>query len=672
MASLAIAFMCFFALGAQSQPGDSHDSHERHRTDSHRLKSLFGRIMRGPNAAPAPATPVPARYPVFDLSGPINERPEIYNFLVPGTLTVREWTGAVQRAAEDPAVEGIFVRINSPQIGWARMQQLRRAILDFRKSGKPACAFLQTESSLGYLLASSCDRVAMPESSILFLTGLRADMYFLKDLLAKLGAQADVAAIGKYKDAMEALSESEMSAASREMFLSLIDDLTSQSVAMVAAGRGMEPPEARRAFEGGPYTAREAAELRLIDDVSYLEQLVAGIEEKAGRPIELDYEYASPAAAAAPPNLLTLFSELFQPERPLPTEGRPYIALVYATGPIVPGTAEDYPFAQNLIAQEDFLDLLSEVESDDAARAIVLRVESPGGSAEAADLIWNRLRILSEVMPVVASFGDVAASGGYYIGMPADAIVAEGGTLTGSIGVVTAKLAVGGLYEKIGVRTQHLGGGPYSGLLSEQAPWTEAERAKIMHLSEDMYRRFVSKAAEDRVVSYEALDRVAQGRVWTGSQAVECGLVDEIGGIERAIEIAAEKAGFPSGETPEVVIFPRQIGIFEYIEKMMSRGAAAGGFPVSGRAALGRAIKTPGRTSGFAASSSFPMTSSASSFSSTSAFQAASAPEEALSLLFFANSAPRPLRDAASLALYLQRASQPSILALAPCLPEIR
>lgn len=536
---------------------------------------FFRRLLKPPSATPSSAAPAIPQYAIIEFTGTIPEHAGLPQLFLPKSQTVRELSDLIQWATADPNLAGMLVRINGPRLGWARMQQLHRSLRQFGDGGKPLFAFLQSEDTLGYLLATSCKRIVMPESSVLFLTGLRADLYYVRDTLDKLGVEFDAVAVGRYKDALEFLTAPEMSEETREMLTSLIDDLTSLSVRLVAESRGIAPDKARQLFEGGPYTASEALELGLIDAVAYPESYLGTIEKEAGHPVEVVWDYSLPKTRKAPMGFFELMRQLMEGSKPTAASTRPYVALVYATGQIVSGRKEDYPFAEQLIAQNDFLDMLDEIESDGLARAVVLRVDSPGGSAEASDVIWNRLSLLAEGIPVVVSMGDLAASGGYYISMPADAIFAEDGTLTGSIGVIGAKLVLGKMYEKIGVRSQSLAGGPYSGIFSEKSRWNEAERKKMTHLLEDTYWRFVRKAALNRDRSVEELDAVAQGRVWSGRQAREIGLVDELGGLQDAIAAAREMAGLDPQDDVPVVEYPRPLTFFEFLERMFPSGATA-------------------------------------------------------------------------------------------------
>jgi protease-4 len=538
-------------------------------------EGFFRRLLKPPSAPAAPTAAAIPQYAVIELTGTIPEHAGLPQLFKPKSRTVRELTDLIRWAETDPNLAGLLVRINGPGMGWARMQQMHRSLSRFGGTGKPLYALLQSEDTLGYLLATACKRIVMPESSVLFLTGLRADLYYFRDVLDKLGVEFDAVAIGRYKDALEFLTEREMSAETREMLTSLIDDLTSLSVRLVAESRGIPPEKARRLFEGGPYTAAEALELGLIDAVAYPDNYIGSIEREAGHPIEVVWDYSLPKSRKTPMGFFELMRQLMEGPKPTPASTRPYVALVYATGQIVSGRKEDYPFAEQLIAQDDFLELLDEIESDGLARAVVLRVDSPGGSAEASDVIWNRLSLLAEGIPVVVSMGDLAASGGYYISMPADAIFAEHGTLTGSIGVIGAKLVLGRMYEKIGVRSQSLAGGPYSGILSEKERWNDAEREKMTHLLGDTYWRFVRKAALNREMSVEELDAAAQGRVWSGRQARELGLVDELGGLEAAIAAAKDMAAFDPADDVPIVEYPRPLTLFEYLERMFPSGVMA-------------------------------------------------------------------------------------------------
>lgn len=572
----------------------------RAQTGDDTLGSFFGRLFERNAPAPTPAPPSEPVYPVVTIAGAIDERPAPYDFVVSETPTINDIVQTLRKAKADPFVEGLVLYIDEPDLGWAQMEQIRRAVLDFQSTGRVAHAYLFSMDSQAYLLATACKKITMAESSLLFMTGLRADLYFVRDLLDKIGVKADVIAIGRYKDAMETFTENEMTGPTREMMTSLVDDLTSLSVGMIAESRALSRERARELFEGGPYTADEAARLGLIDKVEYYDQAVDDLEADAGHAIDLQLDYGAKDTGDEEIGFFALFQEIMQgaPEKTASTE--PYIALVYAVGEIVPGTAEDYPFSTDLIALDDFLEVLDDIEYDDQARAVVLRIDSPGGSAEVSDIIWNRLKILNESLPIVVSMGDLAASGGYYIATPADTIFAERGTLTGSIGVIGAKPVLGELYNKIGIHVQSIGGGKYSGLFAEDRLWNDEERAKMRSLMEDTYSRFTRKVAEDRGMTVDAVKAVAEGRVWTGRQGLEVGLVDRIGGLDAAIDEAKVLAGFNISDDVETVVYPRPEGFVDYLSRVVGMSGVSAGRPgvtasASSLAAGKEAARRPGR-----------------------------------------------------------------------------
>jgi len=536
---------------------------------------LLFSVAVGVWSVPTWAQPQPGvKYVVCELSGPVNEKADIYSFIYPRYYTVKEYLDLFARAKTDADVRGIILKVQFPELGWAKMQQLRRAIADFRESGKKVYAFLEAETLGGYLVASACDQIVLAPSGMLLIVGLRADIYYLKDLLSKLGIEADMLHIGKYKTGAETLARSSMSEEMREVLNSLLDELYDQMARMIGEGRNLTPERVKAIVDQGPFTPTEARSNNLIDVVGYEDDFLHDLETSYGQKIELVRDYGKAKPAMEQMSFFNIFTVFQKPAPAAPEVGKKKIALVYAVGMILPGSGEDYPFAENLVAADDLISDLQECQKDEQIKAVVMRVDSPGGSGIASDLIWRAVSEVKKEKPVVVSMSDVAGSGGYYISMAANKIVAEPGTITGAIGVIGGKLILGELYDKIGVNKESLSRGQRSHLFSESSRFTEDERQVMLKLLRHFYDMFVAKAAESRNMSVTEMDEVAQGRAWLGTQAKDRGLVDEIGGLQTAMEIAKELAHIAEDEEISVVVYPKQLGLFEFIQKMFGGQAA--------------------------------------------------------------------------------------------------
>ena len=520
-----------------------------------------------------PAYCAPNRYVEIEITGPVNEKRALYEFLFPRFRTMNQYLDLFDKARDDPEVGGLILRILDPEIGWAKTQQLRRAVREFRKSGKKVHALLTGESLTGYLLACACDEVTLSPSSPLMLTGLRMEVYFFKDLLLKLGIEADVVAIGRYKTAADSLTRESMSDEMRVMLNSILDEYYLDLVSSLVEDRKLTTDTALLILDQGPFSSREALKLKLVDRVGYEEDLYQYIEQGLPRYLNVVRDYDRPAPLAPQFNI---FKFLFPQQGELPKEApRDKIALIVASGMIVPGKRVDYPFQEDIIAADDLIEQINECRDKSDIVAIVLRIDSPGGSALASDLIWHTVMKAREKKPVVSSLSDVAASGGYYIAMAANKIISEPGTLTGSIGVITGKPVFMGLMEKIGVNVEVLSRGGNSGIFSPARQFSPSERAIVEKLSSAVYDDFVDKIARSRNMTRESVLRAAEGRVWTGRQAFSCHLVDDLGGLEKAVLTAKELAGIPATRDIGIQIYPLQLGLFDFIREMFSGGEFA-------------------------------------------------------------------------------------------------
>lgn len=460
----------------------------------------------------------------------------------------------LRKAKADPRVSAVLIVPTGLQAPlWAKVQEVHDAIVDFRSSGKKAVAFLEYAGEKEYFIATACDRVFLMPGASLDLNGLATYEVFLRGTLDKIGLFPDILHIGEYKTAYNSLTEKGYTPAHREATESMTRDLFEQLVAGIAEGRGKTLDEVRALIDEGPFTPDEALRVGLVDDLAYADQ----VEEKAGLAgdrlsrLEAD-DYAKVSL------------------RSLGLNRGPRIAVIHATGVIMSGRGGYDPLSGPMLGSDTFIKHLRDARNDARVRAIVVRIDSPGGSVTASDAIWRELVVARDEKkgrPLVASMSDVAASGGYWIAMAAPHIVAQPGTLTGSIGVITGKFVTGGVYEKLGASIDGVSFGRHAQIASPARPFTDSERQKIEGLMQDAYDEFVEKAAAARKVSPEQLDQVARGRVWTGRQAKDVGLVDELGGLNRAIAAAKAGAGIAADADVEVVVYPPRRSVYDLISQ---------------------------------------------------------------------------------------------------------
>ena len=485
----------------------------------------------------------------------------------------------LRKAKVDDRIRAVVISPSGLQAPhWGKVQEVRDAILDYRRSGKPAIAYLEFADDRMYYLASACDRIYLMPSSGIDLNGLASYALFLRGSLDKAGAYPDFVHIGQYKTAAHQYTEYGFTPAHREMAASLNRDLYEQLVRGIADGRKKSPEEVRALIDKGPFLAGDAVKAGLIDGLAYLDQL----DDKEKLPRENgDWvetrEYAGVSASK------------------LGLNKGPRIGVIYASGIIMSGESAFDPFSGQILGSETLIRHIRAARDDKSLRAIVVRVDSPGGSAVASDAIWRELVITRDQnpkRPLVVSMSDLAASGGYYIAMAAPHIVAQPATLTGSIGIVAGKLVTGGTYAKLGANIESVSEGRNAEIYSPARPFNESERAALIASLSSFYDQFVEKAARARNMTPERLETIAQGRVWTGSQAKEVGLVDELGGLDRAIAIAKEQAGIPEDSGVQVVVYPARRSVYEMLAEafqLETRGdlIAAALLPADERRALG-------------------------------------------------------------------------------------
>jgi protease-4 len=455
----------------------------------------------------------------------------------------------LQRARADDGIAAIVVRVEDLSgTGWGKVQEIRDALMRLREK-KPVFAYLGDAGNKEYYLASAATKVYCAPAAQVAVTGLATEVTFFRHTLDKLGIEAQFEGFGKYKNAPNTYTEPGFTAAHREQMEALLDDLFAQFIGGIAKGRGRDPQTIRAAVDQGPLDADAAMAAGLVDEKIYEDELVSRVGTSREVPL----------------------ARYVRSQRSLGL-GRPKIAIIQVSGEIISGQSGADVFGGSYAGSETLVKAIRSARERSDIRAIVLRVDSPGGSGSASDAIWREVVLAQREKPVIASMSDLAASGGYYVAMAAQAIVADPGTLTGSIGVFGGKFSLRGLYDKIGITKEELQRGKNAALFSDYRAWTDDERLKIREILQVFYRQFVKKAAEGRHRKPEEIERVAQGRVWTGAAAIESGLVDRLGGLSDAINLAKEKAGLARDAEVTIVRLPERRG---FIESLFARETPA-------------------------------------------------------------------------------------------------
>jgi protease IV len=473
--------------------------------------------------------------------------------------TVRTVVESLRKAKVDRRITSVVIRPTGTASLWGKVQEVRDAIVDFKSSKKPIVAYLEYGGEQEFYLASACDKVFLMPTASLDLTGIASYELFMRGTLDKIGAYPDAMHIGDYKTASNQMTERTFTPAHREMAESLNRDLYEQLLKGIASGRQKPDAEVRQLIDHGPFLPEDAVRAGLVDDVAYEDEIDDKVSLGRGATTFLEHhEYRSVSAGS------------------LGLSRGPRIAVLYAAGIITSGESSyDSPQGE-VVGSDTIIRYLRKARADDSIRAIVLRVDSPGGSAIASDVIWREVELTRAVKPVIASMSDVAASGGYYIAMPAHKIVAEPATLTGSIGVVMVKFVIDGTLKKLGMNIEGVSKGRYANLYSPIRPFSPEERAKIQEQMQATYDAFVEKAAAGRHTTPEKIDAIAQGRVWTGRQAKEIGLVDELGGLDRALALAKEHAKIGRDTEVELVVYPPKRSLYESLANPFGASESSG------------------------------------------------------------------------------------------------
>ena len=490
----------------------------------------------------------------LQLSGDIPELPAVeipFGALAerPAPTVAGVWM-MLRKAAVDARIKAVVLEPESLGVGWGKLEEFRADLERFKKSGKPLYAFLKTPGTREYYLASAADRIYLGPSDWLNLKGMRVELMYFKNTLDKIGVDVQVEHDGKYKDFGDMFTRTSMSPETREVMTSVVDDLYSHLVGRIAQARQKTPDAVRELIDRGPFLANDALSAGLVDQLRYEDQMFTDLKQKVNSG-----------------ELHKLSTGNYQkvPADSLGLEGRHRIAMLVADGTITRGSAGDDAVSGDGIQAAGFNKLLRRIAGDSSLEGVVVRIDSPGGDAVASDEIWREMNLLSQKKPVVISMSDTAASGGYYMAMTGDPVVAYPGTLTGSIGVVFGKPNLHGLYDKLGITKDMIARGRFAAIDSDYSDLSPAELAKLKEGIDANYRDFVDKVAKARRRPFDQIELLAQGRVWLGDQAKTNGLVDELGGIDRAFELVKQKARIPASENVAIVMYPPRRSILDVL-----------------------------------------------------------------------------------------------------------
>ena len=505
---------------------------------------------RGPEIAPGSTL-------AFEISGEYveaSEPPILARLLGDRRHSFIALLSELRKAERDERLAVVVLRIRDIEIGWAKAQELRAAILALRASGRRVIAYLETTklgANLEYYVAVAANEVRAAPATRSAMIGLAAEYLFLGGLWEKLGIDVEVERVGEYKGAAETLSEREMSDANREMANSLLDSIDAQFVAGIAEGRRLPPAAVRRAIDEAPITPAQLQNRQLIDGIQFWDELI----EELGGPQKLvgakDYASVDPAVVGFAPTAR--------------------FALIYGSGNVVVGSGTVSRSGSPIFASDTVSQALEDASKDATIQAIILRIDSPGGSPLAADLIWRAARkARAQGKPVIVSCSDLAASAAYYSAAGADAIVALPGSLTGSIGVFVLRPVLRGLLEELDIGVESLTRGGYASLLLASEPLSERTRQWLHAEVVSIYDLFLSRVSDGRDMTVEQVDKVARGRVFTGEQAMGNGLVDDVGGLRVAVRRALTQLELDPETDVALIPFPAPVSLAEQFDQMLN------------------------------------------------------------------------------------------------------
>lgn len=454
------------------------------------------------------------------------------------------WTN-VRKAKVDPKIDSILLRLGYMQCDWAKTNEIREMLLDFKQSGKKVYAYIEESFDLDkeYYLATACDKVILHPEAMLIINGIGGYIPFVKKMLDKIGVEAEVERVEEYKTAYNMFTKDHLTPAHREMMESIYSEIFSIYSETVSKKRGKTIQEFKDLLDHAFFQGQEAKKAGLADEIFYEDELwdlINGKNKKSPRISHIQYLKTSPSSLGL-------------------NKGKK-VALLYGMGPILTGEG-----TYSIMGSRTVTRWIRKARKDDSIKAIVFRVDSPGGSVAASDSIWREVTLAKKEKPFVVSMSDTAGSGGYQVSMAAHKIVSHPQTLTGSIGVIFSKFNMKELYQKLGVTGDKITFGDKADILTTFRKSTDEERAFLKQMILETYDHFITKVANNRGMTKQEVDKIGKGRVWTGSQAKKIGLVDEIGGLSKAVDIAKEMAGIPLDEEVRFVVLPKKKSFFEML-----------------------------------------------------------------------------------------------------------
>jgi protease-4 len=465
--------------------------------------------------------------------------------------TTRDVIDALDRAAGDERVVGLVARVGAVPMGLAQIQEIRDAVIRFRASGKPAIAWAETFGEFGagngsYYLATAFDQIYLQPSGDIGLTGLIYESPFIKNMFAKLDVVPRMDHRYEYKNAMNFYTENHYTEAHKQAMQKLMDSQFGQLVAGISKGRGLTEAQVRAAFNDGPYLGQQAVDAKLVDGLMYRDEIYGKARQKAGDDAKL------------------LYLQKYLERAGRPHEKGQKIALIYGVGAVQRGSGGFSPISGTAMGSDTVASAFRAAREDDDVKAIVFRVDSPGGSYVASDTIWRETQLARKAgKPVIVTMGNLAGSGGYFVAMGADKIVAQPGTITASIGVLGGKLLTKGFWDKLGVTYDEVHTSDNGTMFTGAQDYTPKEWDKFQQWLDRVYVDFTSKVADGRKLPKAKVLEIAKGRIWTGEDALGLGLVDALGGFDVALKLAKEAAKIPAGDDVNVVLYPRKKSFLE-------------------------------------------------------------------------------------------------------------
>jgi protease-4 len=493
---------------------------------------------------------------VINLSGHYVESadPPLLMRLLPDThITFAALLSELKKAERDDRISTVIFRLRSLDIGWAQAQELRTAIQQLSAAGRHTIAYLELaglSANIEYYVASAADEVRSSPAASTGLVGLAAEYLFLGQMWNKFGIDFDVARAGKYKSAVETITGEEMSDSYREVANAILDSINAQFISGIAKSRGLTPEVVQFAIDRAPMTPEALAELSLIDKIEFFDEMIDSMEG----PIVDGAEYAQIDPASVGWNPVARF------------------ALIYGSGNVVVGRGTNNSRGTPVLASDSVAEALEDAAEDSDIQAIIFRIDSPGGSVLASDIVWRALEIAKRSgKPVIASFSNVAASGGYYIAAGADVILAPPASLTGSIGVFALRPVFAGLFDKLDIRVERMTRGAHADLLLSSTRLSPGTAALLRDEVDAIYELFVERVASGRNLDRAAIEAVAQGRVWTGEQALEHGLIDGLGGLREAVAHAKQALGLDPDVDVALAPYPPPGSLADQLSETLRR-----------------------------------------------------------------------------------------------------